>query len=190
MSRSKEIMSFVNKKIYYLQQLDRSPQGNAEMAWLRRGVGKKPGEIPELWGLFENMPDDFIGYTKFPTKEEWSCYTALTLFGLHQQGMNISSQCMHVQDVSIGKSLRMLSDALGDDKAESRVLKQLNILSTSKNRDEYAYHFRRIINLLKSKSIPLDYGRLAADLYLLQCDEYTSNIKLHWARDFYKKQKI
>ena len=45
MSRSKEIMSFVNKKIFYLQQLEGSSQGNAELAWLRRGIGKNPGEI-------------------------------------------------------------------------------------------------------------------------------------------------
>lgn len=188
MSRSKEIMSFVNKKIFYLQQLEGSSQGNAELAWLRRGIGKNPGEMPDLWGiLYEDMPENFIGNTDEPSKEEWSCYTALTLFALHQQGMNIASQCMHINGKKIGQSLRMLSDALGDAGAENRVLKQLSALSTSKNRDEYSYHLRKIVYLLKSEKIPLDYGKLATDLYLLQYDEYASSVKLQWARDFYRK---
>ncbi len=83
MSRSKEIMSFVNKKIFYLQQLEGSSQGNAELACLRRGIGKNPGEMPDLWGiLYEDMPENFIGNTDEPSKEEWSCYTALTKRGL------------------------------------------------------------------------------------------------------------
>ena len=188
MSRSKEIMSFVNKKIFYLQQLEGSSQGNAELAWLRRGIGKNPGEMPDLWGiLYEDMPENFIGNTDEPSKEELSCYTALTLFALHQQGMNIASQCMHIKGKKIGQSLRMLSDALGDAGAENRVLKQLSALSTSKNRDEYSYHLRKIVYLLKSEKIPLDYGKLATDLYLLQYDEYASSVKLQWARDFYRK---
>ena len=150
MSRSKEIMSFVNKKIFYLQQLEGSSQGNAELAWLRRGIGKNPGEMPDLWGiLYEDMPENFIGNTDEPSKEEWSCYTALTLFALHQQGMNIASQCMHIKGKKIGQSLRMLSDALGDAGAENRVLKQLSALSTSKNRDEYSYHIVEHLVCLK-----------------------------------------
>ena len=144
--------------------------------------------MPDLWGiLYEDMPENFIGNTDEPSKEEWSCYTALTLFALHQQGMNIASQCMHIKGKKIGQSLRMLSDALGDAGAENRVLKQLSALSTSKNRDEYSYHLRKIVYLLKSEKIPLDYGKLATDLYLLQYDEYASSVKLQWARDFYRK---
>ena len=104
-----------------------------------------------------------------------------------KEGMNIASQCMHIKGKKIGQSLRMLSDALGDAGAENRVLKQLSALSTSKNRDEYSYHLRKIVYLLKSEKIPLDYGKLATDLYLLQYDEYASSVKLQWARDFYRK---
>ena len=58
----------------------------AALAELRRGVGKKPGDIPQLWGYFlQDMPEEFFG-NKEPSKAEWAIYTALTLFALHQQG--------------------------------------------------------------------------------------------------------
>ena len=48
----------------------------AALAELRRGVGKKPGDIPQLWGYFlQDMPEELFG-TNEPSKAEWAIYTA------------------------------------------------------------------------------------------------------------------
>lgn len=196
MSKKAEIFKYINTKICLLRKHSiQSSRGNAELAWLRKGVGKKPGDIPKLWGiLYEDMPDDFIRNISSPTREEYSCYIALTLFAMHQQGKDIKEQCMHESgigknSISIGKAMRKLVNALGED-SENCILQRLEALSTAKDIDEYAYYLRRIICLLRNQSIPLDYGRLAFELYLLQSDtQNSSKIKLQWARDFYKGGK-
>lgn len=70
----------------------------AQLAMLRRGVGKKPGDLPELWGiLFGDLPEEFLSVSGEPTREEWAVYTALTLYALHQQGSEATGPegCMH-----------------------------------------------------------------------------------------------
>ena len=51
---------------------------------------------------------------------------------------------------------------------------------------EFAVHIRGIVQLLKSAGIPLDYVKLAEDLYVLQIPEAKSRICLKWAEDYYR----
>ena len=57
---------------------------------LRRGIGKMPGDIPELWNiLFDGLPEELMSKVGDPSYAEWSIYTALTLYALHQQGLSL-----------------------------------------------------------------------------------------------------
>ena len=68
----------------------------ATLAQLRRGVGRTPGEIPDLWGiLLQDMPEDMQGHGSTASYQEIAIYTALTLFAVHQQGWDPRSQPMH-----------------------------------------------------------------------------------------------
>jgi hypothetical protein len=59
----------------------------AALAALRRGIGKKPGDIPELLGYvlptYEIVPNHDL-----ETMVEQAVYTVLTLYAFHQQEMN------------------------------------------------------------------------------------------------------
>ena len=50
MSRLDEVKKYVMLKIGYLQKVSDKGNGKAELALLRKGVGKYPGEIPLLYG--------------------------------------------------------------------------------------------------------------------------------------------
>ena len=47
-----DISQYMEKKIAALIGMKDKPIGKARLARLRRGTGKIPGEIPELWGEF------------------------------------------------------------------------------------------------------------------------------------------
>lgn len=83
--KTNEVKACVTRQLRRLQVLP-EPQRRAELAELRRGVGRQPGDLPALWGaLLADMPEQLQG-SNGPSKAEWAVYTALTLFALHQQG--------------------------------------------------------------------------------------------------------
>ena len=81
-----QVKNQVRQKIKQLQDLPEHPR-KAALANLRRGVGRVPGDLPELWGSFLlGMPQELQSINGEPTRAEWSIYLALTLYAMHQQG--------------------------------------------------------------------------------------------------------
>ncbi len=157
----------------------------AQLATLRRGVGRKPGDMPDLWGLlFADMPEEMMSRTAEPTAAEWAAYTALTLYATHQQGTEINRQNMHTgQDAGrLGKAVaRLVKNA--DDR--ERIARRFNAFATASDMTEAAHHLRGLIQLLRAEEIPLNYIRLAGDLYRFQNPEYAPDVRLSWGQDFY-----
>ena len=57
--KTNEVKACVTQQLRRLQVLP-EPQRRAELAELRRGVGRQPGDLPALWGaLLADMPDLF-----------------------------------------------------------------------------------------------------------------------------------
>ena len=193
MSKSSEIKAFVSKKIERLNSLPDNRR-RAELARLRRGVGRAPGELPELWGAFlMELPSELRGYNE-ASQAEWAIYITLTLYALHQQGRESSMNC---EGRNLGAAVRELAEQLtpGDqDWTESSVLKRFNALVTAMQISEIGNHLRGIITLLRNapyRAIPLDYAQLAVDLYNLQCDNalyenISANVKLRWGQGLYR----
>lgn len=151
------------------------------LANMRRGVGKTPGELPELWGLiFDRMPDELLGNQRH-SDAEWAVYSALTLYALHQQG---SEESVQAADISVGTAAACLVKSEDDT---DRILKRLNLVATAVSQNDLAYHLRGLIQLLKGESAKLDYARLAKELYLFRYPESANEIKLSWGRDFYRQ---
>lgn len=197
MNKKEEIKSFVLKKLRYLEAMETHGNTNVELARLRRGVGKSPGEIPELYGIFlKDMPEKFWnrrGESGKVSEAEWSCYITLTLYAIHQQGNTIKTKNMHTDDyVSIGTALRqMVLMQTVTDKAntENRLQQKLQMLITSKDVKEFSYHLRNVIKLLKSNGIAINYVKLAGDIYDFQFAESKNRISLAWGHDFYRVYK-
>lgn len=188
MGKKEEIEVFVGRKIHVLQAEADLGSGKAMLANLRRGIGHEPGELPQLFGiLLSDMPEDFWSKSGIATKEEWVCYVSLTLYALHQQGYDARSQHMHTDEkVSLGKAMYKLAASYdGDPNAEQRVVQKLRMLATAVDSRELAHHLRGIIQLLKSNGIPLNYKKLAGDLYEMQFLEGRSKVCLRWGQDFY-----
>lgn len=189
-SITQQIYGYTLGKIKYLHGMAGTGSGRGMMAVMRRGVGKYPGEIPELWGMiFNNMPDELFesGEIIFPEREasyvEWAVYTALTLYALHQQG---NEKLMHSENVSIGKAASML---VKDEDDEERICRRLGLVVTAASPKDLAYHLRGLIRLLSDQAIAIDYARLAKELYLMNYEESSRNVKLAWGRDFYNRKK-
>lgn len=190
-----EIKSYV---AHWLQKLESLPDNRkrAELAKLRRGIGKEPGEQPELWGiLLQDMPESFLGKNG-PSREEWAIYLTITLYALHRQSQPGS---VNLPGNTLGKAVRELAEknaAAGQDWRESSILRRFNALATADSMPEVSHHLRGMIQLMRSAkggTVLLDYPQLAVDLYELQLElegqqlaEQLPHVRLRWGQDLYR----
>ncbi len=177
-----KVGNYVYGQITLLADNMKNSGGKAMLAKLRRGAGKTPGELPELWGLFlNNIPDEMMSKNGEPTRAEWAIYLSLTLFALHQQG---NSDSVHAEKISLGKAAALLMNEPTDDERE-RILRRFGPVVTAKDMSELSHHMRCLIELIRSKGIKLDYVMLAKDIYDFQFDEGKKKIQLRWGQDYY-----
>ena len=93
-----QIACFTARKLAQIQCQAGESSFRSTLAHLRQGIGRVPGDMPQLWGFFlSEMPEKWMGNSE-PSKAEWAIYLALTLFALHQQGQdpNIALSLIHI----------------------------------------------------------------------------------------------
>lgn len=178
------ISAFVDDKIKSLQI--KTPWSTAMLAKLRRGIGKNPFEMPELWEITLNgLPEELMAHDEEnpkPTESEWAIHTALTLYALHQQ-----SNLYHVNEYkkSFATAVRRLISPDGSN--EESIKRRFDAIITSNDLGELSYHARGAVQLMKSnQNISVDYPRFAKDLYAFQFPEGKARVRLQWGQDFYK----
>lgn len=191
-SKAELLRKHVSRKIHMLHN-ESVQNSTGDLAQLRKGIGKLPGEIPQLFPLIlKDMPEEFYSLTGNPTKEEWAVYIAITTFALHQQGSDIKTDCMHQPDEyqqSVGYALgQLISEPNEAD--ENRLLKRMYAIASAPTIQGTAHHLRGAVQLLKKKGIKLNYVRLASDLYQLQFREGKRQVALRWGQDFYKNNRF
>lgn len=184
--KKKQIRDYVSRKIEKLSKMKDTGFGKATLANLRRGAGKIPGELPELWGTFLNeLPEELLGINGNPSYAEWAIYLSLTMYAVHHQGKNES---VHAENISLGHAAAQLMDENKDEERE-RVMRRFAPVVTAKDMAGFSYHLRCFVNLFSSKNIRLDYVKLAEDIYDFQFDESRRKVQLNWGRDFYHNNK-
>lgn len=177
---SKQIEQFTKQKITSLIVQAKSNTG--VLAELRRGIGKKPGELPQLWGYFlESMPENFYG-DKEPSRAEWAIYTVLTLYALHQQGKSLETDVMYQEGQTFGKAVANL---VHNENDKERVIRRFNTIATAISIEEMVHYLRGMIQLLRNENIGLDYPALAGNIFIYQFPEFSSQVRLKWGQDFY-----
>lgn len=68
-----KVKSYVRRRLESWQHEPNPHQIRADLANLRRGIGKAPGDLPELWGLlFRDFPEELMSSTGEPTWAEWA----------------------------------------------------------------------------------------------------------------------
>ena len=185
--RAERLDRYVTTRVVQLQvgYLANLSSAVAALARLRRGVGSAFGSDLELLGLAlagaeESLFDDIRGLPDEPTADEQAAYTAITLYALHQQSRRDAS--MHRRGYSLGRSTRLLGRSVHAGAVQDRFA----ALGTATTWDETAHHARGLIQQFRQHRIPLDYGRLARDLFELR-GRYADTVRMSWGRDFYRQ---
>lgn len=184
------IRKLTQQKIERLLPETETPWSRATLAKLRRGIGKQPGELPELFEIvLGDVPEKLYGKGDRTSYSVWALYTALTLFALHQQGKTRPmSASGNGENKSAGNSLGAAVGYLvkQDRDREPAIKRRFDAVITANEFTEFAHHARGLIQLLKAGDIALDYPRFAEDLYWYQFDGTKNRVRLRWGEDYYR----
>jgi len=118
-------------------------QDRAALAALRRGLGKAPGEAPEMFPLV--VPWIPAGFR--PADEE-AVYLVASLVGFHPAritGLNLAASWHRA--------------SLESASSEAQFVAVLNA-----DREDLAPHLRRMIGILRAHGVPWDWAQLIRDL--------------------------
>jgi CRISPR system Cascade subunit CasB len=159
----------------------------ARLAKLRRAVTSAPGSDPDVWaetiGALPERLSQGAHAENGPTDCERAAHEAITLYALHQQSRTTA---VHRQDISLGSAAHRLARATGRDDA---IRTRFQAVATAGSAAALLHHLRAFITLLRSESIPLDYGQLAVDLRQLHEGTRADQVRLRWGRDFHRATK-
>ncbi len=179
--RKAMVRQYVRGRLAQWQREKNEHLVRADMAHLRRGIGKRPGDLPELWGLlFSGFPEELMSRDGEPTRAEWAVSGALTLYALHRQGMDNA----HADGRRLGLAVREIAGDSED--ALKAVQRRFNAFATARSMPECMQHLRGLVQLMKSHEVSLDYAELAADLYEFQTSDGAARVRLRWGQDFYR----
>ena len=152
-------------------------RARGELAALRKGVSRSPGELPEIWELTRvEVPD---GAGDAPTWEEIAVHTAMTLYAVHQQSR---TEPMFSPGVGLGSAAH---DLVGRDEENPSARARFNALVTSTTVAELRHHLRSFVSLLRARGIALDHAMLADDVLRFQQPGGAKKVRLAWARQYY-----
>jgi len=185
---AKQASAFVTRKIVWLEESKNESAVRAVLAKLRKGIGKKPGSMPELWDVtLGDLPEELLSKSEEPTYGEWAVYTALTLYALHQQGKHLKTQSMNKEGVFFGTAIRKLVDH--DQSNNDAFTRRFHLAAMSDSFERFSWQLRGLIQLLRAKEIPLGYGAMTEDLFWFQFPDKRDMIRLKWGQDFYRAVK-
>ena len=157
---------------------NKSRRARGELAALRRGVSRSPGELPEIWELTRvEVPD---GAGDAPTWEEIAVHTAMTLYAVHQQSR---TEHMFSPGVGLGSAARRLIGSPDEENPSARA--RFNALVTSTTIAELRHHLRGFVSLLRARGFALDHAMLADDVLRFQQPGGARSVRLAWARQYY-----
>jgi CRISPR system Cascade subunit CasB len=176
----------VDRRISSLQELAVRDQssGVAALARLRRAVGTQPGTVQDVleYTLAPGLAPLDAGDE--PTMAETAAHISMTLYAVHQQSQR---ERMYRRGYGLGRSVRLLNGPEVDGERPSPVRRRFNALATADSLDELVHHTRGMVQLLRGKSIPLDYALLADQLTRWQnAPDGPSRVRRIWGREFFR----
>ncbi|GLF98745.1 type I-E CRISPR-associated protein Cse2/CasB [Streptomyces yaizuensis] len=170
-----------------------NPAAVAELARLRRGAGRTAHTLQDHWGmggldeLADILGDDTTGVRREHAEE--AVYLAVTLWSLHQRSLRDSG--MHQRGATLGGAVRTLMQKKGspgggsEERPDDPLRKRLVRVGTADTIASVAVRLREIVLLLRDGQVPLDYGRLADQLYRWQVPSGRAVVRREWGREFH-----
>ncbi|GLY03972.1 type I-E CRISPR-associated protein Cse2/CasB [Actinoplanes sp. NBRC 101535] len=147
----------------------------ADLAKLKRGLGRRAGEVPEMWRFYTTLNHEGDETSQFVAEHH-----ALTLFALHQQSQ---ARPMHREGIGLGTAVRNLrSEHAGDDDPIDR---RLGAAATATSRTELVLHLRGLITLLRGINRPLDYTLLYKQILTWDRPEMAARTRRRWGSEYF-----
>lgn len=161
--------------VAHLQELA-AREDRGALAALRRGLGKDPGTVPEMYPHVEPY---LQGASKLETE---AAYLVASLFGLHPVAWDPAAA--HPWNTSFGWSLhsiRFRTDGSEDEGVARRLLATL-----SGGAEALPTHLRQMLSLLHSRqdTAPIDWVQLYWDA--LRWEEVDHRVQRSWAETFWR----
>lgn len=193
---SRKVEQCVNQKIGKLQNgyRQRLASSVATLARLRKldtpggGSWMVVGEE-----IFSQLPDFGLG-RESDQKALRSIKAALKLYAIHQQSkktdMAVFTQTGGRPVGSFGWACHQITLSDGDAGAVGVRRRMASVEAAGDDFTGVETCLRPLIRQMKAKNIPLNYGALAKDLFLIQFDDAREDVFLRWARDYYTPKPV
>jgi hypothetical protein len=164
-----------------------TPANKAILSNLRNSISRPYSQTIEIFStLYRYLPDSFISEYGDLSYEEKAIITSLQIFAVHQQG-NIQSVFLEADDENKYKNIGYSLKVLRTDENAKSTDRRFNAMISADTFEELTFHLRQLISLLKSRSDQkVNYAKLAQDLYYFQIPSMRENIKLSWAKEYYR----
>lgn len=90
---------------------------------------------------------------------------------------------------SFGKACRAITGADTERNGAEGVRRRMALVEAASNIQGIEFYMRQLVLQMRAEDVPLNYGKLAHDLYLLQLDWARDGVFMGWARDYYAPKK-
>lgn len=149
----------------------------ADLAALRRGIGREPGTVAQMWPYYTTLNDE--GEMTGELRAE---HTALTLYAVHQQSR---PRPMHITGIGLGRAVRALHSGEHGKFSQEAVNRRFAAAATATSPAELAMHLRGLIAQLHTIGHGLDYSQLCRDLVDWQDADRVGRVRRRWGRDYF-----
>lgn len=184
------VYNVTSKILRKIDQTKDTSSTRALLANIRNSINKSSSNsLDALAFVFNNMPEEYIGFGKELSDYEQAILTAIQMYALHQQSNEKSVLKIEYNE---GEKRQNLGDALStlrgsDNKSIDR---RFNAMILSSNYLQLQNHLRQFIKLLKAKSdVKVDYASVADDLFWFLKNQ-KDGVKIKWSRSYYKFRKV
>lgn len=207
----RQLSRFVTVKISTLNKglTEGRSDARASLARLRRGAdGTRNAWMLVGEDLFTDDPDngssasDLFGPDDYGHRYLTAAMGALYLYAIHRQSKpgdvntddpraSFGRACRQIgrQTVSDGNSEAPASSASANTDVDSGVHRRLTAMERATDFPSTMVWMRGLITMIHSTEgiIPINYGRLACDLYALQIPDRREDVFRRWSQDFFTR---
>lgn len=153
------------------------PKSNrAALAALRRGLGRSPGEVAEMFPYV--IP--YCGH--LPARRQDDYFLVAALFAQHQGTTGPNPSVPNLLHNNVGASYRLVAERSGSASIEKRFL---SVLAAS--REELDNHLRHAVSLMRANNVGVDWLQLLNDLR--GWEHLSRYVQRHWAQGFWQKDE-
>lgn len=149
----------------------------AVLAALRRGIGREPGTVPEMWPYYRELNDS--GKSELRLNAE---HLTMALFAVHQQSRTQPVHRPNGPPVGAAVGALRASGRFSEEAVDRR----FSAFATATSLTEAGVHLRGLITQLREiEDGQLDYTSLFNDLVTWQEPELRGRVRRRWGRHYF-----